>query len=204
MGLGKRIEARTVYLMNAGTRDMSAVWPERAKAGRIAEGISQDNSYLPIIYGVDQRDDPLESEESWPKAYPTLGITVHRSTVLERVRAAKRGFGARSLERPEAEFRAVGEGGQRGLARLLGYRELLPGRATRARRLARASLRGGSRSVAVQGLDWILRGMVAPERRRLDRGGWLHLRPGAWARSSRRPKTCRSWIGSRRRREGFS
>ena len=91
MGLGKRIEARTVYLMNAGTRDISAIWPERAKAGRIAEGISQDNSYLPIIYGVDARDDPLESEDSWPKAYPTLGITVHRSTVLERVRAAKRG-----------------------------------------------------------------------------------------------------------------
>ena len=91
MGLGKRIEARTIYLLNAGIRDQRPIWTERAKAARIAEGISPDDSYLPMIWGVDARDDPLESEDSWPKAYPTLGITVHRSAVLERVRAAKKG-----------------------------------------------------------------------------------------------------------------
>ena len=91
MGIGKRIEARTIYLLNAGVRDQCAIWPERAKAGRIAEGISKDDSYLPMIWGVDARDEPLESEDSWPKAYPTLGITVDRSAVLERVRAAKKG-----------------------------------------------------------------------------------------------------------------
>ena len=91
MGIGKRIEARVIYLMNAGIRDVSQIWPERAKAARLANGVSSDDSYLPMIYGVDSRDEPLESEESWPKAYPTLGITVHRATVLERVRTAKRG-----------------------------------------------------------------------------------------------------------------
>ena len=91
MGLGKRIEARTTYLMNAGTRDVSPIWPERAKAGRIAEGISHDDSYLPMIWGVDSRDEPLESEESWPKAYPTMGYTVQRATVLEAVSKAKLG-----------------------------------------------------------------------------------------------------------------
>lgn len=91
MGVGKRIEARTIYMLNAGTRDISPIWSERAKAARIADGITKDDSYLPMIWGVDGRDEPLESEASWPKAYPTLGITVHRSTVLERVRAAQRG-----------------------------------------------------------------------------------------------------------------
>ena len=113
MGLGKRIEARTIYLLNAGTRDVSPIWAERAKAARIAEGVSRDDSYLPMIFGVDARDEPLESEESWPKAYPTLDITVHRSAVLERVRTAREGSAHQKSEVLRLNFgqwaRAVSE-----------------------------------------------------------------------------------------------
>ena len=91
MGMGKRTEARAIYNMNAGTRDVSAVWPERAKAGRIADGITTDDTYLPMIWGVDSRDDPLESEDSWPKAYPTLEVTVERATVIAAANLARTG-----------------------------------------------------------------------------------------------------------------
>ena len=89
MGTKNRIQAQTIYNLNAGSKYVSPIWSERTKAERIALGISEQDDYLPMIWGVDKKDEPLDDQECWGKAYPTLDITIERSYILGRVQAAK-------------------------------------------------------------------------------------------------------------------
>ena len=88
MGTKNRVEAQTIYNLNAGFKN-SPIWSERTKAERVALGISKQDNYLPMIWSVDKGDKPLENQLCWPKAYPTIDVTIERSYILERVEFAK-------------------------------------------------------------------------------------------------------------------
>ena len=94
MGFKSRIEPLTIFNLNAGKRVDCAFWVERQKAGKIAEGVVTSDNYLPIIYGLDARDNPLEGtrqemEKVWEKVYPTMGVTINKDQIMERVEHAK-------------------------------------------------------------------------------------------------------------------
>ena len=93
MGFKNRPEPLTIFTLNAGRRHASAFWVERAKAERIAtlERDPKNDNYLPMIWGVDARDEPLEDESCWRKVYPTLGTTINKDYIVERVQFAQSG-----------------------------------------------------------------------------------------------------------------
>ena len=89
MGFKSQTQPLTIFCLNAGKRLDSAFWVERQKAGKVADGIVHLDNYLPMIWGVDARDEPLEDETCWRKVYPTLGVTIDRDYIQERVQFAK-------------------------------------------------------------------------------------------------------------------
>ena len=94
MGLKSRIEPLTIFNLNAGHRINCPFWVERQKAGKIADGIVKADDYMPLIWGIDAGDDPLngtqeEMEKVWRKVHPNLGVTIGKDKLMERVLHAK-------------------------------------------------------------------------------------------------------------------
>ena len=96
MGTKNRIEAQVIYCLNAGMKNQSAIWPERAKAERVARGIVKQDNYLPMIWSIEKDDDPLKDKNCMYKAYPTLGITIDENYINKQIEWAKTSARAKS------------------------------------------------------------------------------------------------------------
>lgn len=76
-----REEPLFIYLTTAGNQLRGYGWDMHCKAKDVIAGKRVDDTFLPIIYGLEDGDD-WEDEKNWYKANPSLGHTIK----IERVR----------------------------------------------------------------------------------------------------------------------
>ncbi len=72
---GSRRQPLIVALTTAGYDRESICWEVHDYAKKVEAGIISDDSFLPVIYSADEKDDWLD-EETWKKANPSLGVTI--------------------------------------------------------------------------------------------------------------------------------
>ena len=73
--MGARRQPLMVYITTAGYDRKSVCWEVWKYAEAVATGAVKDESFLPAIYAADAADD-WQSEKTWAKANPNLGISV--------------------------------------------------------------------------------------------------------------------------------
>ena len=79
---GSRNNALTIAITTAGYDRNSICYEVRNYAERVRDGILEDQSFLPVIYCADDKDD-FTKKETWVKANPAFGISI-REEYLER------------------------------------------------------------------------------------------------------------------------
>ena len=77
-----------IYLTTAGDKLSGYGWEMHNKAKDILSGRRVDDTFLPIIYGLEENDD-WEDEKNWYKANPSLGYTIQIERVREHFEQAK-------------------------------------------------------------------------------------------------------------------
>ena len=89
-GSGSRVQPLLMFTTTAGS-DKSHLWlQEHGYASDVANGIIEDDSYLPIIYQIDcEKHDPLD-ESKWVMANPNLDITFSAEKLREQALPASR------------------------------------------------------------------------------------------------------------------
>lgn len=74
-GTGSRESPMMVAITTAGKASADSICLEKEDYGRkVLEGVLEDDGYLPVLYDIDEGDDPLD-EACWPKANPNLGVS---------------------------------------------------------------------------------------------------------------------------------
>lgn len=87
-GTKGRRQALIVEITNSGFDRHSVCRQHHDYTVRILEGVFEDDSWFGYIAAIDDEDDPLHDESSWPKANPNLDISVTRQYLREQVRTA--------------------------------------------------------------------------------------------------------------------
>jgi phage terminase large subunit-like protein len=78
-----------MYSISTAGYDISTIGYELFELGcDILEETSEDDSFFPVIYSIDDKDD-WENEEAWAKANPNLGISKSFSYMRDQHRLAK-------------------------------------------------------------------------------------------------------------------
>ena len=74
-GSGSRVQPLLLTTTTAGD-DQSHIWIEQINfCKQVLQGTVKEDSILPIIYEIDEEDDPLD-EGCWHKANPNLGVSI--------------------------------------------------------------------------------------------------------------------------------
>ena len=79
---GARTQPLTVAITTAGYDKNSICYEVRDYAQKVRDGIIKDESFLPVIYSADLKDD-FKCPKTWAKANPCLGVSI-RQDYLER------------------------------------------------------------------------------------------------------------------------
>ncbi|MHB1334509.1 MAG: terminase large subunit [Candidatus Humimicrobiaceae bacterium] len=95
-----RTQPLTFVITTAGYDRNSICWEQHNYALEVKNGIKRNDSFLPVLYYVDEKDN-WEDEKNWYKANPSLGITIG----LDRVRQAFKK--AKELPSEENNFRRL-------------------------------------------------------------------------------------------------
>jgi phage terminase large subunit-like protein len=74
-GQGARRQPLTVALTTAGYDRRSVCWEVWKYAEQVASGAVKDETFLPMIYAADPKDD-WKKESTWAKANPNLGVSI--------------------------------------------------------------------------------------------------------------------------------
>lgn len=77
-----------IYLTTAGNKLSGYGWDMHCKAKDVLSGKRIDETFLPIIHGLEEEDD-WEDEKNWYKANPSLGHTIQIDRVREHFIQAK-------------------------------------------------------------------------------------------------------------------
>lgn len=72
---GARRQPLVVAITTAGYDRESICWEQHEYARQVRDGIIEDDSFLPVLYGAEDGDDWLD-EAVWHKANPSLGQTI--------------------------------------------------------------------------------------------------------------------------------
>lgn len=84
-----RIQPLVMITSNAGHGNTTPYFIERTRAEAVALGDSSDSSYFALIYTVDRKDDPMDDEECWIKANPSLPVVPGYDYIRRSVEEAK-------------------------------------------------------------------------------------------------------------------
>ena len=76
------------YITTAGYDRHSICWEVHEYARKVRDGIIEDPSFLPILYGAED-DDDWTSEAVWKKCNPSIGETITLENVREACKAAQ-------------------------------------------------------------------------------------------------------------------
>ncbi len=87
-GMGARTQPLMVAITTAGFDRNSICYHQHRRARSIIEGVIDDETFLPVIYGADDEDD-WTSEEIWIKAQPNLGVSVPIDFYQTKCKAAQ-------------------------------------------------------------------------------------------------------------------
>ena len=74
-GMGARVQPLMIAITTAGFDRHSVCYQQHDRAKRIIDGTTDDETFLPVIYGADE-DDDWTDEATWRKAQPNLDISV--------------------------------------------------------------------------------------------------------------------------------
>ena len=84
-----KIQPMFLFATNAGESRTTPCWEQEMKARDIAIGKLSQDDYLPLIYEIDEEDDPIEDDRCWTKANPGLGITIQRHKIISEMANAQ-------------------------------------------------------------------------------------------------------------------
>lgn len=84
-----RTQPLIVMITNSGSSKQSVCWEYHEFGRKVCSGELQDDSFFAFICGLDEGDDPFEDESCWIKANPSLGVTIQKPYLRERVTQAR-------------------------------------------------------------------------------------------------------------------
>jgi len=84
---GMRVNPLLLTITTAGFDKSLPCYDLRTVATEIAAGIKEDESFLGVIYSLDEDDDWKDSN-TWIKSNPNLGVTVDKSFLIKQVKQA--------------------------------------------------------------------------------------------------------------------
>lgn len=87
-GRGARRQPMTFALTTAGFDRKSLCGEMHAKAMAVRAGVVQDDSFLPVVYGLEKGED-WEDRKVWARVNPNLGVSVKMANLEEEYHEAK-------------------------------------------------------------------------------------------------------------------
>jgi phage terminase large subunit-like protein len=72
---GARRQPLVILITTAGYDKESVCWEYHERARQVKEGLIEDESFYPVMYGAEEGDD-WQVEETWRKVNPGLGVSV--------------------------------------------------------------------------------------------------------------------------------
>jgi len=88
-GTKGRRQALIFMITNSGVDRTSVCYQYHEYAVQVCAGDLLDDSFFAYVCALDKDDDPMNDEDCWPKANPTLGVTIHHKYLREQVTQAK-------------------------------------------------------------------------------------------------------------------
>jgi phage terminase large subunit-like protein len=86
--LGKKPGSLLIAITTAGYDRHSVCYEQHEYACKVLDGILEDDSFFSWIAALSEDDDPFD-EANWPKANPSLGITLDPDTLRQAAKQAK-------------------------------------------------------------------------------------------------------------------
>lgn len=83
------LDALFIEITNSGSDRTSICFQHHEHSQRILEGTVEDERWFAYVCALDEGDDPLNDEACWPKANPSLGVTIQPEYLRDQVSAAK-------------------------------------------------------------------------------------------------------------------
>lgn len=94
-----RLQALIFMITNSGVDRNSVCFEYHEYGRRVVHGELEDDSFFSFVCSLDDDDDPFEDPSCWPKANPSLGVTISEKYLEEQVTQAKGMPGKEALVR---------------------------------------------------------------------------------------------------------
>lgn len=88
-GFKFRTQPMIVMITNSGTNKKTVCWEYHQFGSEVCGGVRDDDTFFAYICALDKDDDPFEDENCWPKANPSLGVTINHKYLRDQVTQAK-------------------------------------------------------------------------------------------------------------------
>lgn len=88
-GTKGRNQALIFMITNSGSDRTTVCYDYHDYGAKVCAGQIEDDALFAYICGLDEHDDPFKDESCWPKANPSLGITITHKYLREQVVQAR-------------------------------------------------------------------------------------------------------------------
>ncbi len=88
-GTKGRRQALLFMITNSGVGRSSYCWERHDYATKVAAGALDDDSLFSYVCALDEGEEPFDDPACWPKANPSLGITIPSKYLEEQIREAR-------------------------------------------------------------------------------------------------------------------
>src|SRR4029077_441393 len=88
-GVKGRRQPLILEITNSGVDRTSICYQHHEYTERVVTGQIEDDEWFGYVCGLDDADEPFESEDCWRKANPSLGVTIQLDYLRKQVREAK-------------------------------------------------------------------------------------------------------------------
>lgn len=88
-GFKFRKQPMLFMITNSGADRQSVCYQYHEYGAQVAAGAREDDAVFSYICAIDEKDDPFKDESCWPKANPSLGVTIDYKYLRDQVNAAR-------------------------------------------------------------------------------------------------------------------
>jgi phage terminase large subunit-like protein len=88
-GVKGRRQPLILEITNSGFDRTSICYQHHEYTERVVTGQIEDDEWFGFVCGLDEGDEPFDSEDCWRKANPSLGVTIQLEYLRKQVREAK-------------------------------------------------------------------------------------------------------------------